>query len=51
MKGRNMKVKEKEAVKAAQPHLNVSNWLIVKKFPDRFILKHRETGSERTVYI
>ncbi|MBQ7232784.1 MAG: hypothetical protein IJX07_06165 [Bacillales bacterium] len=49
MKGRNLKLNEKKAVKKAQPNLNVNNWLLVKKFPDRFILKHRETDRERTV--
>ena len=51
MKGRNLKLNEKKAIKKAQPNLNVNNWLIVKKFPDYFVLKHREPGRERVVYI
>lgn len=49
MKGRNMKVKEKQIVKQAAPRLNVENWLILKKYPDCFLLKHRSSGKEKTV--
>ena len=49
MKGRNMKVKEKMAVKQAAPRLNVENWLILKKYPDCFILKNRNSGKEKTI--
>jgi hypothetical protein len=38
-----------KAVKASMPSLNVNNWLMVKKYPDRFVLKHKETNREKVV--
>jgi hypothetical protein len=46
---RNLTVAEKKAVQASMPNLNVENWLIHKKLPGMFVLKHKETGTKKEV--
>lgn len=46
---RNLTFAEKKIVKSIAPNINLKNWLIVKKKPDHFVLRHKETGSKKKI--
>jgi hypothetical protein len=51
MPKRNLTLAEKKAVKASMPRLNVDNWMMFRKHPDHYILKHKLTGTKKRVPI
>lgn len=46
---RNLTVKEREIVKRTMPRLNTANWLLIKKLPTTYVIKHKETGRKKNV--
>jgi hypothetical protein len=46
---RNLTLEEKKCVAASMPKLVLNNWLMFKKYPDHFVLRHKFTGSKKKV--